>query len=269
MSLVSEALKKAEREAAARDARDKGQPVPFEAPLQPYRSRSGTSGGARTRLFAALGGAAALAALAVLALLWWSSRPEAPVNRDTAATSAPAGTSSADSPSGSGAAPVQEPASAPPAAAHAPATPSLTALATAPPTPAQSATSFSEPTATHLATTPLPKTTLHAPRTLPSDSEPAAPKLPSPPAAKAPARAPEPPTSFGPGDYLRRVDFPDGSKLELGGIVYSEASPFAYINGRLVGVGEFVEGRRIDRIERDKVVLSGDAGVLTLRLKAP
>ena len=72
-----------------------------------------------------------------------------------------------------------------------------------------------------------------------------------------------------PGDYLRRVDFPDGSKLELGGIVYSETSPFAYLNGRLVGVGEFVEGRRIDRIERDRVHLSGDAGAITLRLKAP
>lgn len=85
----------------------------------------------------------------------------------------------------------------------------------------------------------------------------------------APVRAREPVTTFGPGDYLRRVDFPDGSKLELGGIVYSEASPFAYLNGRLVGVGEFVEGRRIDRIERDKVILSGDAGTITLRLKAP
>ena len=60
MSLVSEALKKAEREAAARDARDKGQPAPFEAPLQPYRNRRrATGGGARGWLFAALGGAAA------------------------------------------------------------------------------------------------------------------------------------------------------------------------------------------------------------------
>ena len=41
MSLVSEALKKAEREAAAREARGRDQPVPFEAPLQPYRSRRG------------------------------------------------------------------------------------------------------------------------------------------------------------------------------------------------------------------------------------
>ena len=83
------------------------------------------------------------------------------------------------------------------------------------------------------------------------------------PAPAAPAKKP----SSGPGDYLRKVEFADGSSLELGGIVYSEAAPFAYLNGRLVGVGEFVLGRRIDRIERDKVVLSGDDGTIVLRLK--
>ena len=94
----------------------------------------------------------------------------------------------------------------------------------------------------------------------PSGSEPEAAK---PPAAPAKAR------SNGPGDYLRSVEFADGSKLELGGIVYSAAAPFAYLNGRLVGVGEFVLGRRIDRIERDRVILSGEGGEIILRLKAP
>ena len=75
--------------------------------------------------------------------------------------------------------------------------------------------------------------------------------------------------SNGSGDYLRSVEFADGTALELGGIVYSEASPFAYLNGRLVGVGEFVLGRRIDRNDRDKVILSGDSGEIILRLKAP
>ena len=41
MSLVSEALKKAEREASARDAQARGAPAPFDAPLQPYRARGG------------------------------------------------------------------------------------------------------------------------------------------------------------------------------------------------------------------------------------
>ena len=257
MSLVSEALKKAEREAAARDARGKGQPAPFEAPLQPYRSRR--RGGARTARFAAVGGVAMLAALA---LLWWSSRPKAPADGETSPTSAPAATSSAKSTSGSEPASPQARASDPPAAPNTPTPPILTSAAAAPP---PAAPSVSEPPATPLATPPLPQTTPHAPASPPSASESAKPK---PPAPRAP-EAPEPVTTLGPGDYLRRVDFPDGSALELGGIVYSETSPFAYLNGRLVGVGEFVEGRRIDRIERDRVLLSGDAGAITLRLKAP
>ena len=49
VSLVSEALKKAEREAAAREAREKGLPQPLETPCQPYRARRGQrrSSGAR------------------------------------------------------------------------------------------------------------------------------------------------------------------------------------------------------------------------------
>lgn len=250
MSLVSEALKKAEREAAARDARAKGQPAPFEAPLQPYRSRR--SGGARTPIFAALGAAALLVALA---LLWWSSQQKAPANGDKPAASAPAWTSATTSAPAPEPLSVQPRAGAEPPPPSAPATPGLASAATA---PAPVAPSASEPPATPLAKPPLPKTTPRTSLQPPSASEPV-----------APVRAREPVTTFGPGDYLRRVDFPDGSKLELGGIVYSESSPFAYLNGRLVGVGEFVEGRRIDRIERDKVILSGDAGTITLRLKAP
>ena len=112
-----------------------------------------------------------------------------------------------------------------------------------------------------LPTPSLPKTALKPSPSPPSVSEPAA----SNPAAlpAAPAKA----VSQGSGDYLRSVEFADGSKLELGGIVYSETAPFAYLNGRLVGVGEFVLGRRIDRIERDRVLLSGEGGEIILRLK--
>ena len=108
-----------------------------------------------------------------------------------------------------------------------------------------------------LATPPLPKTALKPSPSLPSASESRAAKT------SAPAKV----VSQGSGDYLRSVEFADGSKLELGGIVYSETSPFAYLNGRLVGVGEFVLGRRIDRIERDRVMLSGEGGEIILRLK--
>jgi hypothetical protein len=259
VSLVSEALKKAEREAAARDARGKGQPPPFEAPLQPYRARR--SGGTRMPLFAALG---AGAALVTLALMWWSSPQKAPASGDRPAASALAGTSAATSVSAPERSSLEPRAGAQPSPPSAPVTPGLATAATA---PAPAAPSASEPPATPPATPPLPKATAGTTSKPPNAREPAAPRPSAPLAAAAPATAIV--TTFGPGDYLRRVDFPDGSKLELGGIVYSETSPFAYLNGRLVGVGEFVEGRRIDRIERDKVILSGDAGTLTLRLKAP
>jgi len=250
LSLVSEALKKAEREAAARDARDKGQPAPFEAPLQPYRNRRrATGGGARGWLFAALGGAATIGLLAVL---WWSRQQAAPVEEKTLAASDPVPASQ------------QPQASAAPSSPTAPATVGFDAAAFA---PAAAPPSAGEPAATPLPTPALAKTTSTAPRPLPSASEPAPPKSTAAVATRSAPAAES--TVIAPGDYLRRVDFPDGSKLELGGIVYSETSPFAYLNGRLVGVGEFVEGRRIDRIERDRVHLSGDAGAITLRLKAP
>jgi len=282
VSLVSEALKKAEREAAARDARAKGQPAPFESPLQPYRSRH--TGGRNRTLVAALalvGGAAAIAI--ALLLLRPTERKEAPVMEKTAATPdaralAKDGTAGvteglavptafpdvqqAPAPGRSvGSNPFARPQSTPrPNAQMDP----LLKVAPTPPSPASAAPptmpNASEPTAPPLTTPPLPKTTQRPPPPSPSVSEP-----PAPQEITAPAKA----RSNGSGDYLRSVEFPDGTKLELGGIVYSETAPFAYLNGRLVGVGEFVVGRRIDRIDRDKVLLSGDGGEITLRLKAP
>ena len=197
MSLVSEALKKAEREAAARDARGRGQPAPFEAPLQPYRSRR--SGGARTPLFAALGAGAALVALA---LLWWSSQQKAPVKGDTPAASA--GTSVATTASAPEPVSLQPRAGAEPSPPSAPATPGLASAATP---AAPGATSVSEPPVTPLATSPLPKTTPGTSLKPPSASEPGLLKPPAPQAAAAPARAAATVTTFGPGDYLRRGDF--------------------------------------------------------------
>lgn len=248
MSLVSEALKKAEREAAARETRANGQPAPFEAPLQPYRSRRG---GGRYRWLApalALFGGAAALTIALL-LLRPAREEEAPVKEKTAAApearalpaAGPTGRAGADR----FASPEPE-AQLSPAIAH-PDEPSAASPAPARPAPAPSA---SEPPTAPPATPPLPRTT---------------PKPSPPPGVSAPAKV----VSNGSGDYLRSVEFADGTALELGGIVYSEASPFAYLNGRLVGVGEFVLGRRIDRIDRDKVILSGDSGEIILRLKAP
>ena len=256
MSLVSEALKKAEREAAARDAQARGAPAPFDAPLQPYRAGGG--GRRRRLLVAALALCASAAAIAIALLLFRPTREkEAPVAGKTA-TAARALPSAAPA-----APPVAAPATT--AVANPFARPQPGARPDESPTPGpgspspRTAPSASEPMAPLLATPPLPKTELKPSPSLPSASE--------SPAARTSAPAKR--VSQGAGDYLRSVEFADGSKLELGGIVYSEASPFAYLNGRLVGVGEFVLGRRIDRIERDRVILSGEGGEIILRLKAP
>ncbi len=258
MSLVSEALKKAERDAAARDARAKGAPAPFDAPLQPYRARGG--GRRRRRLVSALALFASAAAITIALLLF---RPtggeEAPVKGKTAA--APEARALPLTPAV--AAPVA--ASATTAVSNPFARPQPGARPDESSTPSpgspspRAAPGGSQPMAPPLATPPLPKTALKPSPSLPSASESLAPRT------SAPAKA----VSQGSGDYLRSVEFADGSRLELGGIVYSETSPFAYLNGRLVGVGEFVLGRRIDRIDRDKVLLSGEGSEITLRLKAP
>ena len=257
MSLVSEALKKAEREAAALDARGKGQPAPFEAPLQPYRSRHAAH--SRLPRWALFVGACLLAALG---LGWWSSARKAPVKGvapvsavglavPTPTRAAPENPAAALEPPKPGPSTVGD--------GHAPAAPGIAPRQELAP-PSDSESPVLKP-----AGPPLPKAAPNTSPPSPSISEPQIPRPAPSPAPSAPAREP----SRAPGDYLRRADFPDGSSLELGGIVYSEAAPFAYINGRLVGVGEFVLGRRIDRIERDRVILSGDAGTITLRLKAP
>jgi hypothetical protein len=261
VSLVSEALKKAEREAAARETRADGQPAPFEAPLQPYRSRRG---GGRNRWLVpalALFGGAAAVTIALL-LLRPAGEEEAPVMEKTAAApealALPSSPPTAAPGRSAGSNPFARPQAAPrPDAPMAPMAPTPTSAAPA------TMPSASEPLAPPLATLPLPKTTPKSPPPSPSVSEPTVSKPAGLP--RAPAKV----GSQGSGDYLRSVEFADGSKLELGGIVYSEASPFAYLNGRLVGVGEFVLGRRIDRIDRDKVILSGDSGEIILRLKAP
>lgn len=260
MSLVSEALKKAERDAAARDARAKGAPAPFDAPLQPYRARGG--GRSRATLFAARL-AIALLVIAIAAGWWWSAR-KAPVKGVEAES--PEGFTVSTSPgraNGSAAA-TAEPAPQDRSAALPPQAPSDLGVEAAQTPASPSASEPSRPKPTRL---PLPKTAPSLSPPSPSASEPP----PSASAATAASHiapaAPAKGVSQGSGDYLRSVEFADGSKLELGGIVYSEAAPFAYLNGRLVGVGEFVLGRRIDRIERDRVILSGEGGEIILRLK--
>jgi type II secretory pathway component PulC len=63
------------------------------------------------------------------------------------------------------------------------------------------------------------------------------------------------------------VELPDGGSLELGGIVWSEADPRALVNDRVVGVGAYVQGYTIERIEEDRVVFEKDGKRITITVK--
>jgi len=58
-----------------------------------------------------------------------------------------------------------------------------------------------------------------------------------------------------------------GGKLELEGIVFSDANPTALINGRVVAPGSYVEGYTVVRIEPNRVELTDDRERIVLTLK--
>jgi len=57
------------------------------------------------------------------------------------------------------------------------------------------------------------------------------------------------------GTFVRRFALGNGRTIQLGGIAWSQAAPLAYLNGKLRGVGETVEGLRVAAIEPDRVLL--------------
>ena len=249
MSLVSDALKKAEREAAAREARAKGLPVPLETPSQPYRARRGQRrGGAWLGVVAGVG-----VALAVAFVLSRTSAEEKAAAKGSTETTSTAAGRPAAAPAAS------QPVEAPLSATGNPETAAPQPKIAAGAEPSRPTPSASEPRAQQPSPS-LPKTASNEGTSRPSVSEPETP-------SETPRPAPAAPAPRGSKEYVRRVDFPDGSKLELGGIAYSETAPFAYLNGRLLKTGEAIAGYTLVAIERDRVVVRGAAGELTLRLK--
>jgi hypothetical protein len=98
------------------------------------------------------------------------------------------------------------------------------------------------------------------------------------PAPKAPADAPrvrtapdaEPrpaPVAADTKTYVGEVTAPDGAKIELGGIVFSETNPVALINGKVLGPGATVEEFTIVSIQPDRVELRGRGITMFLSLK--
>jgi len=101
-------------------------------------------------------------------------------------------------------------------------------------------------------------------------------RAPRPTAAPAPAgeggegasaeAAPPPPTPAprpsGPladgRTYAGSLTLPNGNRIELGGIVWSETEPRALLNDRILAVGSYVEGFVVAGIEENRVALEKD-----------
>jgi type II secretory pathway component PulC len=71
----------------------------------------------------------------------------------------------------------------------------------------------------------------------------------------------------GPRTYAGSVTLPGGEKIELGGIAWSEEEPRALLNDRVVGVGGYVDGYSVSKIETDRVVLEKDGATIVLTVK--
>lgn len=116
---------------------------------------------------------------------------------------------------------------------------------------------------------PPPREASEEPRTTPPAGAPKA--TPLPPAAIVPGTAPAPERlARAPADgrtYFGQVPLPGGGKIELGGIVFSEESPTALVNGRVVRSGSFVEGYEVTRILPDRVELTGNGTTIFVVLK--
>ena len=90
----------------------------------------------------------------------------------------------------------------------------------------------------------------------------------SAPAGAAPDQpAPRAQTLVDGKTYAGFVLLPDGAKVELGGIVWSEAEPRALLNDRIAGVGAWVEGFTVAKIEPERVVLERDGLTIFLSVK--
>ncbi|HEX5758728.1 MAG TPA: hypothetical protein VF121_06000, partial [Thermoanaerobaculia bacterium] len=66
--------------------------------------------------------------------------------------------------------------------------------------------------------------------------------------------------------HVRRAPVPGGGAIELGGIAFSANQPVALLNGRVVGVGEVVEGFTVIAIEPRRVELRGHGTTVFLTL---
>ena len=80
---------------------------------------------------------------------------------------------------------------------------------------------------------------------------------------------PAPPSVLEAGrTYVGIVHLPEGRRIELGGIVWSEAEPRALLNDRIVATDSYVEGFTVAKIEENRVALEKDGMTIYLVLKS-
>ena len=240
MSLIDEALKRAELEAARRDGL-RGGAYPWVMEGQPRRRRGWVAGAL----------VAMAVAISIGGVVWVSRHPPAAV----AARSEAAG-SGTSLPKKDSAAPKIEMETvevAPPPKGQAVRAPSSPRKADAPRgEAAPSQAPKSPPSQT--------KTDLSQPERSASQGE--ASPASSPPGSK--------PVSRGIAEgrtYLGEVDLPEGGKISLEGIVYSETNPVALINGKVVPPGAIVEEFAVIGIQPDRVELRKQGLTIFVKLK--
>jgi hypothetical protein len=137
---------------------------------------------------------------------------------------------------------------------------------------------------------PTPAPTL--PETVVPSPVPAAVASDAAPVPPRPARAPQPPppsvaaeggdstsrpperpaasASRGLADgrtYIGAVELPEGGRIELGGIVWSEVEPRVLLNDRIVATGGYVEGFTVSKIDENRVILVRDGMTIYLAVK--
>ena len=86
--------------------------------------------------------------------------------------------------------------------------------------------------------------------------------------SSAVVEVPPPPSVLQDGrTYVGKVILPDGARIELGGIAWSDEEPRALLNDRIVATDAWVAGFTVASIEENRVALVRDGMTIYLTLK--
>ena len=270
MSLINEALERARQEAIRRQAADRRIPPP---PM-PHRVAGERIG---WKVAAGLMAATLVVSLIALSLVLRGDRsgPDTvasvqgpPPGPQTASTVVPQAALPAE---------VQQPTgtSPPPTATNPESAAQRATVVAAEPPPAASGeaqppTVLMPPVAEPTRRSPprQPSPTIEQPVSGPAVAEPTS-------RSSAPATVQNPPEDGGDDGeetsaasvFVQQAELEDGTRLQLEGIAWSAIGPFALLNGRVVGVREYVEGYAVVAISQEEVELEGPSGRIVIRLE--